>query len=118
MVRKKEKTIECKLNIFNSIVNLSSDMSEDDIDKAIWFWMLCSSKLDEIKNQPLTANAQLEEENKSLVEINNKLNYNIEVQVMMLNKLKEIVWDEKYKEVRDEVTSSSEFRKLTSRAWL
>lgn len=62
------------------------------------------------------SNEQLLAENRSFSKINNTLNYNIEVQIMLLNELKILVWDEKYSELRAGVVASPEFKKLTSRA--
>jgi len=116
MATKKPKVFMGILNCWQTQVNTSSDMTEDELEAAIVFWNLCTQKMYEVKDPPVTANAQLDAENKVFAETNNKLNYNIEVQVMVLNELKKEVWDKKYSEIKNIVISSPEFKKLTSRA--
>lgn len=116
--KKKEELIEVLLNIKWHTTAVNWDMTEDEIDARIWFALQCAWQAEMLTKDFKISNVQLEEENKWFNEINNQLNFNIEIQTMMLNILKKEVWDDRYAEIRKQVTTCDEFKKLKSRAWL
>ena len=116
--KKKSEQQVVHLNVAGHTVVVNSDMSEDQITAHIWFALQCHDHKEQLTKDFQTSNTQLSAENDWYAEENTKLNFNIEIQVMMLNEIKKIIWDDKYKEIRDKVTSSPEFLKLKERAWL
>lgn len=116
--KKKELPSEVVLNIKWHQVPINSDMTEDQINYSIWFALQCHDFLEQNTIEFETSNVQLNAENDWYAEINNKLNFNIEIQVMMLNLIKKEIGDEKYKAIRNKVTTCPEYLKLKSRAGL
>lgn len=115
--KKKELPTEVVLNIKSHQVSVHSDMTEDEMEKAIGFALQCNWHLEEMSKDFKTAHEQLQFENEWFAEINNKLTFNIEIQVMMLDLMKKEIWDEKYAEIRKQVTTCPEYLKLRQRAW-
>ena len=114
-----EAIIHCAtVNVLWTQVELTSDMTEEVMTEAIWFWALCWDLVTSCLDWHVTANAQLTWEADALEQTNKKLNYNIEVQTMLLQDIKQHIWDKKYKELRATLLESDEFKKLTDRNWL
>ena len=114
-----EAIIYCAtVNVLWAQVELTSDMTEEVMTEAIWFWALCWDLVTSCLVWHVTANAQLTWEADALEQTNKKLNYNIEVQTMLLQDIKQHIWDNKYKELRATLLESDEFKKLTDRNWL
>ena len=107
-----KKNLEIELNVKNHSVLLNTGMSEDQIDEAIGFALQCNQKLEADYETP---NEQLVQENKQLVLEWKKLTYNIEVQTMLLMRIKKQIWTEAYETLKQEVLSWDEFKKLTER---
>lgn len=114
--KKKELPVEVTLDVKGHSVVVNADMTEDKINEHIWFALQCNWHLESLEKDFKTPNAQLEWENKDFNEINNKLTFNIEIQVMMLNLMKKEIWEEKYAAIRKEVVTSPEYLKLKERA--
>ena len=114
----KELPAEVVLNVKWHQVPINSDMTEEQINSSIWFALQCHDYMDQQTKEYQTSNTQLEAENKIFAESNNKLNFNIEIQVMMLNLIKKELGDDKYADIRKQVVTCPEYLKLKSRAWL
>ena len=116
MPTKKENDIHFKIN-WHTILLSHTDSEEDmmkKISSVLSFEEVLKNELSEYK----VPNEQLVAENNELVKLNTTLNFNIEIQVMMLDRLKTAVWEEEYNKIRKEITSSDLFAKLKDRAWL
>ena len=107
-----------KLNIAGHIIEINSDMTVEEIEKHIFFALQSNQILIDMEKEYETPNTQLSAENSELVK-QNKINiYNIEVQTMLLNHIKNKIWFETYNIFKEEVLKSDEFKKLKSRNWL
>lgn len=116
MPTKKENDIQ--LNVQWHLISVShTDTSEDIMKKVSSLFSINDFLIEELSWYTIP-NDQLKAENETLVRDNNTLNFNIEIQVMMLNKLKEIVWEDKYNEIKKDLIKSDSYLKLKDRAWL
>ena len=103
--------------MWHTILLSSNDSNEELISKMAAIASI-QDTINEHSDLHKLPNEQLKAENEELNKLNNTLNFNIEIQVMMLDKLKEKIWEEEYNKIKKEIITSELYLKLKERAWL